>query len=255
MKQLLRTIGNLDKFSRSNYITYRQLGSNGRLGNQLWQIFSTVGLAKLHRKTPILPTWSYMESFSFPKNLFRDVIPALAIESPFFAKHLKSQSIYLQDLKLIRDIGSEISQWTIPSEKIAEAIEVLDSKYNFKKRHAMHIRRGDYVALSNYHSLPPAIWFKEQLKDSTLIFSDDPRWCVREFPGVEIFDKNEIISFHSMRLCGDFTISASSFSWWAAFLSQSTKVTYPAPWAQVDLNQWNTDLLIPKNFFGIPFNV
>jgi hypothetical protein len=251
----LRAIGNLDMFSRSDFVTYRQLGLNGRLGNQLWQIFSTVGIAKMNKKTPVFPNWSYMDSFSFPKSLFRDAIPTQAIESPYFAKYLKSQSGYLQDLKLIRDVGTEIGQWTMPSEKISQAVEVLDSKYDFKNRHAMHIRRGDYVALSNYHSLPPANWFREQIKDSTLIFSDDPKWCAQAFPGVDIFVENEITSFHSMRLCGDFTISASSYSWWAAFLSQSTKVTYPAPWSQVDLAQWNTDLFIPKNFVGIPFNV
>lgn len=248
----LSLLGIRDRLSTSNFVTYRGLGANGRLGNQLWQILSTIGIARKYGKNLVLPSWKYEKSFSFPADFFSTTIPFFAIESTYFVKYLKSQAVYLQDLSLVEDLRVEMLAWTLPSEKIKSYVDNNLKTYDLTRRHAMHVRRGDYVSLSSYHSLPTIDWFKKQIKESTLIFTDDPIWCAQQFPGVDLFEGDEVLSFHSMRLCNEFTISASSFSWWAAFLSGSSQVVYPKPWSQVNLLKWNTELFIPNHFRGLP---
>ena len=47
-------------------ITYRQLGRNGQLGNQLWQIAGTIGIAYKAGDMAAFPFWRYRSYFSVP---------------------------------------------------------------------------------------------------------------------------------------------------------------------------------------------
>jgi hypothetical protein len=236
------------RWSKPSFITYSALGQNGRFGNQLWQIFSTIGLSKLHHLKPYFPHWQYSEYFSFPPDIFVHKLPNFSIESPSLARHLKSQAIYLQDYSLIKGLDLLIQDWMKPSPSMSILLDRDSRSYGLENRHAIHIRRGDYVSLSHYHSLPGTAWFENQLQSNSLIFTDDPEWCKQHFPGVDLYKGDEIASFNAMTRCESFTISASSYSWWAAYLSGSQKVVYPTPWAQVSLKKWNTDLFIPDYF-------
>ena len=54
-------------------ITYRQLGRNGQLGNQLWQIASTAGIAHREGDVAGFPFWRYRRYFSVPEAMFPDL--------------------------------------------------------------------------------------------------------------------------------------------------------------------------------------
>ena len=45
-------------------ITYLNLGNYGRLGNQLWEIASTVGIATKNEHDFIFPNWTYNKFFN-----------------------------------------------------------------------------------------------------------------------------------------------------------------------------------------------
>lgn len=47
-----------------NYITYRDLGKNGRLGNQLFQIAATMAAAKKYNAFALFPEWEYQKYFA-----------------------------------------------------------------------------------------------------------------------------------------------------------------------------------------------
>ena len=96
---------------------------------------------------------------------------------------------------------------------------------------------------------PTFEWGDEPEEDYDGQFND---WKNETPEDEDLFEGDEVLSFHSMRLCNEFTISASSFSWWAAFLSGSSQVVYPKPWSQVNLLKWNTELFIPNHFRGLP---
>lgn len=253
----------IDDLSKSKHpsnlaISYKSLGKNGRLGNQIWQILGTIHLAREIQAGFVFPEWSYQNAFSFPSNFFvshDSVTFRDAIDSPKYLRYLKGQAIYLQDLSLLKNVAFDLDDWTKAPSNLDPVLKSLSSKYQLNERHAMHVRRGDYLSLSHYHTVPQLKWFKDQIKPNTIIFTDDLDWCRENFPGQEIFLGDEITTFHSMKLCKEFTISASSFSWWAAFLSKSPQVVYPDPWARVSKRLWDTSIFIPDYFQGKPVHL
>ena len=53
------------------YLTYPQLGRVGRLGNSMWELASTVGMARKLGMDPLFPpTWAYRPIFSVPDEMF-----------------------------------------------------------------------------------------------------------------------------------------------------------------------------------------
>lgn len=228
-------------------ITYRGLGANGRFGNQLWQIFSTLGIASRFDKRPKLGEWKYREFFSFPEELW--LKPNLwTISSQSYAKHLGGQVAYLQDLALLPTDLEFMKRCLLPNPTLKLKIDELSKKYSIHERHAIHIRRGDYLQNRNYHTVPDLNWYKSEVRKNSLIFTDDIPWCTEFMPHTEVVGENEIISWLLMSQCESFLISASSYSWWAAFISGSVDVKYPKPWSPQSLSVWNTELFLPKHF-------
>ena len=77
-------------------ITYRHLGRNGQLGNQLWQIAGTVGIAHKEGDMAGFPFWRYRRYFSVPAEMFSDL-----------DLRLQGRDLgldYLQDLRNFEDI-------------------------------------------------------------------------------------------------------------------------------------------------------
>ena len=128
---------------------------------------------------------------------------------------------------------------------------------------SLHVRRGDYVThhnkfrvlgLSYYVDALDTICKKLSLdeKPKVIVFSDDIPWCRSnlklEKAGVTVFAE-QVSHWHdlcAMTKCDHHIISASSFSWWGAWLNASTSkvVVAPRPW-------FNSGLLVSS---GKPFN-
>lgn len=108
---------------------------------------------------------------------------------------------------------------------------------------AVHVRRGDYLSASvvSHNALDEA-YFRQALEnvgvgpDRVFFFSDDPEWCQSTFhdiSGAEFVEPtgNETDFMHlvCMSKASSLVISNSTFSWWAAYLSNVAKeVFYPA---------------------------
>ena len=114
---------------------------------------------------------------------------------------------------------------------------------------AVHVRRTDYNSKKNskiFVSLD-ASYFKKKIqimqnlfdKPQFIFFSDDYLWTKKNFCNLKI--KKKFISesnfttdeeFQLMTQCDHFIISNSTFSWWAAYLSNnmSKKIIYPKKW-------------------------
>ena len=112
---------------------------------------------------------------------------------------------------------------------------------------ALHVRRGDYVAL-DAHVLCDQAYYDAALarisnnlsKDPTVfVFSDDPEWARENLP---LSFEKVVIDFNGpdrdfedmrlMSLCQHNIIANSSFSWWAAWLNAHSDkiVAGPANW-------------------------
>lgn len=209
-------------------LTYRALGANGRLGNQLWQIAATIGLAHHHNEQVQLPAWRYQEFFQFPPELFSGPNGREATE---LAEHLPAeQRPYLQDLSLIENVEDRLRSWLRPSPEANAIIAPLAHELNVESCHAVHVRRGDYADTWRGHGMLPASWYEANWPDGpTLVFTDDPKWCEANLPGQVVHHGNDWIDWHLMSRCRDHLISNSTFAWWAAWVSRHHTM-YPNPW-------------------------
>lgn len=103
---------------------------------------------------------------------------------------------------------------------------------------AVHVRLGDYQRSAGHRPLP-ALYYDAALSEMRskvddplfIVFSDDPHLCperLRGHPDVVILPQlNDFQAFGMMMSCDAFVIANSTFSWWAAWLSRSTRVICP----------------------------
>jgi len=111
---------------------------------------------------------------------------------------------------------------------------------------AIHIRRGDYVNLQNYHGLTTKEYFQNSMKYlrefhgidlPVLVFSDDIDKAREIIPDAFKYVAKEdtrndwdtlLLMANAQALVG----SNSSFSWWAAYGGNSNVAIFPNPWFQ-----------------------
>lgn len=216
-------------------ITFSKLGKKGNLGNQLFQIASTIGIADKYGHEYFFPNWEDSKYFENP----------LRVSNPdesFQLINEKSFHYYDWDLGLE---NYDLSGW-LQSEKyfnvdktkkafqFAEFSKDLYSKYNFlfeKKTILISVRRGDFVNHPFYFQLSYSFYFKALIenfpdwKDRNLIFtSDDLEYCKYHFSFLEnSFFLDDLTAIEQLALgsrCDDFIISNSTFSWWIAWLGE-----------------------------------
>lgn len=100
----------------------------------------------------------------------------------------------------------------------------------------VHVRRGDYVGNTFYTDLWAEDYYRKAMSlfpDATfLIFSDDIGWCKANttFVGCEFSEGDEDADFENLMQCEGIICANSSFSWWAAYLSEASKVVAPKKW-------------------------
>ncbi len=168
--------------------------------------------------------------------------------------------------------------WSLMREGVIPDVYVQSEKYWYKykdeiknmygqgigrdDRIALHIRRGDYLKVSQFHvDLWATDYYKEAVKlfpgEKFLVFckdnqseaqdQDDQEWCERNLPLLGIdFEMHkhgeETEDLNAMASCKGIIGANSSFSWWAAFLNphEGLKV-FPKRWFVDGLQR--TDLL------------
>jgi hypothetical protein len=233
-------------------VTYRQLGSFGALGNQLWEIASTVCVADSIGGAAIFPRWGYEPFFHVPLSMFSDSPPA----------ELDLSGNYLQDLNYFYLNGMEDGyirdpwqDWFGPSEYSQERLQHWFGDIDLSEYTAVHVRRANNLNLPDHHPVQPLEYFERGLdlfpSNKIIVFSDDLDWCrqqdlfkdaifgVGNDPSIDIYQltgaapltlESVALDFLAMSRCNKFIISNSTFSWWAAFLAETQSVVYPLNW-------------------------
>jgi hypothetical protein len=225
-------------------ISYKALGANGRLGNQLFQIAGPLGRA--HRagdiNNAVFPHWSYQPYFSVPDHYF--------VAANEITESIDGGRAYMQDLREFSSCVDVIQEFFQPTEfALAEA----QSLHPYFNQHAhttaVHVRRGDYLGLQATVTVCPIHYFTQAMNEMRarfphthfLVFSDDNEWCLENFndysdvtvvtsPADTTTIQSDMADFNLMRSCDAFIISNSTYSWWAAYLSQSADVICPSRW-------------------------
>mgnify|MGYP000886517855 CR=1 FL=1 len=123
---------------------------------------------------------------------------------------------------------------------------------------SVHVRRGDYLQLTDKHVLPSVAWYKEAMslfpKCKFVFHSDDIQWCKDNFNHKHyFFHSDEMWDLRRMMLSEHNICSPSTFAWWGAWLNQNPdkKVIVPKQWMQPGhSNQW-TEEIIPKSWIRL----
>jgi len=224
--------------------SYRHLRRNGRLGNQLFQLAGTIGRA--HRTgdiaNAVFPRWPYEPYFSIPDTYFAMIDAG--------ERTIDGGRAYLQNVSEFADCDEDIRRFFAPSPRaVQECSELLPGINDHHHVTAVHVRRGDYLSLPTVVTTCPSHYFLSAMHEIRArhpathfnVYSDDPRWCEDNLGGpqdvtVILHDPTrhpilrEMADFTAMCSSHAFIISNSTFSWWPAYLSESSDVICPDRW-------------------------
>lgn len=232
-------------------ITFSNLGKQGRLGNQLWQIAATIATAKKYNVPYEFPKWEYEPYFNL-HGCFKDTINVgKTFQEPHFhyapIPHFTDVDLsgYYQSYKYFDGFEHII-------RSVFEFSFSVEKNYNAA---SIHIRRGDYVTIGNdYHTNLTDNYYHQAMSmvnaDRYVIFSDDVNWCKTKFVGPQFvfMDGNSpAVDLALMANCEHNIIANSSFSWWAAYLNKSPnkKIIAPKIWFGPKLPHDTKDLTPP----------
>lgn len=228
-------------------ITYSNLGKiyRGNLGNQMFQIASTIGIAEKYGHDYFFPVWEYSKYFKYQ-------LPVSNKDESFIIINEEKYNHYEWNLK---DTNYDLDGW-LQTEKYFEQSktkEIFKFKNEFidelikkhqplfsKKTILILVRRGDFVNNPYYFQTSFKYYLLAIMKnfpdweDRNLVFtSDDLVYCKYHFSFLKnAFFLNELSAIEHMALApqfDDFVISNSTFSWWMAWLGEKkgSKVIRP----------------------------
>lgn len=182
-------------------------------------------------------------------------------ELPFFEESVKLSG-YFQSEKYFENYRKNILEFFSPTEKISQKIEKIFKPYMDKNTCSIHVRRGDYLHLENYHPTQKEFYYKTATKEIGddsfyLIFSDDINWCIKNFDFLEnkvfITDLEDFEEIYLMSMCKNNIIANSSFSWWGAWMNNNSdkKIISPKTWFGKSLEYHDTSDIYCKNWLKI----
>lgn len=245
-------------------VTFKKIGHYGRLGNQLFQIASTVGIALENNSEYVFPLWEYSKYFANPVpqvniNELNETNYHLAKEMFFSYYYIVTNGKnvdlegYFQTEKYFEKHKDKIKEHFTLKDRFLKEIKHLDTIKD-KLTCSVHIRRGDYLGLPHvYNELTIENYYENamaQFPDETLflVFSDDIEWCkenIKKENVIFVEGQSDIYDLILMSKCSHNIIANSSFSWWGAWLNNNPdkKVIAPGTWFSEQANMPTQDLI------------
>lgn len=217
----------------------------GRMGNFLFQASAAAGYAWRHGMKFTLPSTTknarnnpiYLQHLAL-KGLTPGLQTVRLVEDAFtynalpFQEHWRDRNIlldgYWQSEKYFKEFRAEILQ-----------------AFGFKWEHwqgfvSVHVRRTDYLKLTQKHPPVSKEWMEAMMAKFEgkhfIFFSDDIPWCKEAFGARRDCSfsegKTEEQDLTQMSWCESHICSASTFSWWGAWLNQfhHKRVILPKEW-------------------------
>jgi hypothetical protein len=251
----------------------------GGLGNQLFQIATTLALAWENEDTAVFNINGHKNVLQgngashYQKTVYRNLIDRKIWLSKYVFReqgHHYQQIHYRKNMKLIGYFQSEkyfikyrqkLLDLFAPPPRI---IDKLKLEYGFildQPSCAIHVRRGDYHKFPNNHPICSINYYKAAIalfnrNTQFLVFSDDINWCKNMFNEDRFtFSENngEDVDLYLMSMCQHQIIANSSFSWWGSWLNQniSKRVIAPTNWFGSSLEHLNTSDLYTSSMLKI----
>lgn len=226
--------------------SFSQLGLQGRLGNMLFQVAATESLAFKNGGIAEFPKWDYARHFNHHFN---------QVEPVTFDSVFTEQGFHYGEIPAM---GNVDLRGYFQSEKYFDEKHVRHI-FKFKEpaqKHdacVIHLRRGDYLALTDYFVELPREYYYYAINILNpircIVISDDIEFAKKFFNWdvFEFYDHGEIECLKLMAAAPQVIMANSSFSWWGAWLSHG-EVVAPAQWFTGRAAHFNTNDLIPERF-------
>lgn len=239
-------------------ITFAKLGKYGRLGNQLFQIASTIGIAHTNAMDFTFPKWEYSEHF------VNDLPHAIIWDYEVY----KEPSSNYNDVKLNKGFNWSLEGY-FQSWKYFHSVRDIVKYYlepdfvttnKYRDFVSIHIRRGDYIG-SSFHINLRHNYYRDAMNlfpnSNFLVFSDDIDFAMNcgwfshdkcifkesdHSKGINTNTPEDLLHLMYMSKCKAHIIANSSFSWWSAYLSGNQTVA-PRQWISTESTN---DRLMPE---------
>lgn len=244
-------------------ITFKTLGSMGRLGNQMFQFAFIYNIAKnknleigydYHHK-PLLT-----KIFDLPLKDSSNIIQKNSLVQLDNSEYIDTSKIedgtdcygYFQNSKYVYDIEYELRSLFVFKK------EIMDVCVNFMKNLkdkikkevvSVHVRRSDFMLPNSIHTVCDDNYFKNAMDIFGndyfyVIFTDDKEFCKNKFKHIPniIMDNPTEIDLALMSLCDHNILSNSSYSWWGSWLNENLNKKIIVP------NRWYNSNGGPKNW-------
>ena len=232
-------------------ISFNSLGGYGRLGNQMFQYASLRGIAHHQGYEFCIPAVGHrlFDLFEMKNCQVRDsnkiVMQSLTHEGFDFDKNLFQNCPdytdlygYFQSEKYFENIIDSVREDFTFKQKDDSKMDMLRSLAEGREVVGIHVRRGDYLGLEDYHPTLSTEYYHSAKnvfnKVVFAVFSDDLEWCKEQkvFEDCVLMDTADDTALHLMSQCDHNIIANSSFSWWAAWLNKNNHKIVIAP------NKW-----------------
>jgi len=247
--------------NKPNYIRKELVG---RLGNQMFQWASMLGIAKMKggeaciKKSTIYDEDRKVKDdmvnvFDGPFRTCRKKVEFKTVKEPHWSKYdispfLKYSNIeikttmdtgFLQSWKYFENIKDEIKNVFTFKIDIAKKAQKIIKKVSGEKKHVVgiHIRRGDHISLG-YLRFPTMKYFTTAMdyfikkyngNVSFIIATNDKKWVEKNFNYDSVIilkDNTPAEDMAVLSLCDDMIMSIGSFSWWAGYLNKGEVIYY-----------------------------
>jgi len=260
-------------------ISYNRLGSNGRLGNQMFQYAALRGIADYHGYEWMVPVpnnygtgnYGLFECFNMSSVSDKNfgifsaqtnvTTGQFHFSEGFYKKCPDNVNIhdYFQTEKYFKGIEEQIRQdFTFNQNIVSDCEEIMK---DVGDAIFLHVRRGDYIATPNHHPVQPIEYYEEALSkfDSdipVLIFSDTLDW-VRE---QKLFDSDRFllsenhVKYPNKIKLGDGSVQQSLVPYWDLCLMSMCKGAIIANSSMSWWGAWLQDgagkVVAPEMWFG-----
>ena len=180
-------------------ISYNRLGSNGRLGNQMFQYAGLRGIAANRGYDWVIPR---PDSYGDSNYGLFDCFEMESVEEKNFGQ-LNVQSIATGQFHFSQEFfdgcpdNINLHDYFTTEKYFANVKDVIRKDFTFKKEILepckeivnelenpifMHVRRGDYVVNPSAHPMCPISYYEKALElfdenSPVLVFSDSIEWC------------------------------------------------------------------------------
>jgi hypothetical protein len=241
-------------------VVFKQLGRYGRIGNQMFQVASTIGIATRHGFDFGFPKWQnydQLERFGGGEDIdiqrwFVNPLPDMADGSyRDHNVHWGYHDVKIRDwTNLIGHMQSE-RYFSHCADTVRHYLKFANETEPMRDTVAVHYRAGDYGG--DYHPRCTAEYYRQALDrfggKTILLFSDDPDEAYRVIgQGEPIRGNHSMTDLQLMTKCDYHIIANSTFSWWGAWLSGSTNVVAPSVWFGPAARHLETKDIYPANW-------